>query len=203
MGREGKRWWRAAAVVAAIGLTVAGAGCGDDDSNAGDGGEAGNAASPEAADTADTVCTMLRDWNNDLGDVMNATSQAITDDDDPATANDVLLDGFDEMIRLAEQHRNEVDDLDLPDIAQRDELVDELAGRADESIAVLEEEREAAADLPPITLEQQRSALGGAFTGVERALSVVEPRIGEYDEDLQRAFAADEGCAHVVQPTGP
>lgn len=182
-------------LVAAV--VIAAAGCGD---GGGDGG--GGSASPEAAETADTVCTMLRDWNNDLGDVINATSRTITDQDDPTTANDVLLGAFDEMIRLAEQHRTQVDELDLPDVAQADQLIDELADRADESIAVLHEERDEAAELDPITLDGQRSALGLAFTGVERALSVVEPRIGAYDADLQRAFAADEGCEHVVQPTG-
>ncbi|HEY8524871.1 MAG TPA: hypothetical protein VIL48_07920 [Acidimicrobiales bacterium] len=187
-----RAWWIAVATVLVV------AACGGDD----DGGDEGSAPSPEAAETADTVCTMLRDWNNDLGNVLNATSQTITDQDDPTTANGVLLVGFDEMIELAEQHRREVSELELPDVPQRDELLAELAEGADESLAVLEEERADAAELPPITPEEQRGALGGAFTGVERALSVIEPRIGAYDEDLQRAFADDEGCRHVVQPTG-
>jgi hypothetical protein len=182
--------------VAAVALAAATA-CGGDD-----GGTEGSAASSEAVETADIVCTMLRDWNNDLGDVINTTSQTITDDDDPTTATDVLLDGFDEMIRLAELHRRQVDELDLPAVAQRDQLIDELATRAEDSIDVLHEERDEAAELGPISVDEQRGALGGAFTGVERALSVVEPRIGAYDQDLQQAFAADEGCEHVIQPTG-
>lgn len=190
---------RRAGWVAAAAVLVLAAACGGDDD--GDSGSDDD-PSPEAAQTADTVCTMLRDWNNDLGDVINGASQTITDQDDPATANGVLLDGFDEMIELAEEHRRQVDELELPDVPQRDELLAELADRADESVTVLEEERAQAAELPPITADEQRAALGGAFTGVERALSVVEPRLGAYDEDLQQAFAADEGCAHVIQPTG-
>jgi hypothetical protein len=158
------------------------------------------AASPEAAETADMVCTMLRDWNNDLGDVVNSTSQTITDQDDPSTANGVLLDGFDEMIRLAEQHRGQVDELRLPAVDERDRLVEELTEGADESIDVLHEERAEAAELGPIDVDEQRSALGGAFTGVERALSVIEPEIEAYDADLRRAFEDDEGCMHVIQP---
>ncbi len=192
MHGERMRW--VAGVIAVVALGAAG--CGDDD----DGGQ-GNAPSPEAAETADRVCTMLRDWNNDLGDVINSTSQTITDQDDPRTAKGVLLNGFDEMIRLAEQHRREVDDLRLPAVDQRDRLVDELKDGADESIDVLHDERAHAAELPPITVEEQRSALGGAFTGVERALSVIEPEMEAYDQDLQHAFASNEGCRHVIQPT--
>jgi hypothetical protein len=189
------RWVAGLFVIAA----VVAAGCGgDDDSD--EGGDTAAAASPEAAETAEAVCTMLRDWNNDLGDVINTTSQTITDEDDPSTANDVLLDGFDQMIRLAEQHREEVDELQLPAVDERDRLVEELAEGADESIDVLHEEKAEAAELGPIDVDEQRSALGGAFTGVERALSVIEPEIERYDADLQRAFENDEGCVHVIQP---
>jgi hypothetical protein len=185
--RGDKVWWVTGMfVIAAIGA----AGCGGDDGDNGD----------EAAETADAVCTMLRDWNNDLGAVINSTSRRITDEDDPRTANGVLLDGFDEMIRLAEQHRRQVDELQLPAVEERDRLVDELAEGADESIDVLGEERADAAELAPIDVDEQGAALGGLFTGVERALSVIEPEIGRYDADLRRAFEDDEGCAHVIQP---
>jgi hypothetical protein len=39
-----------------------------------------------SAETATAVCGMLRQWNNEIGDVLNRTSDAITDADDPATA---------------------------------------------------------------------------------------------------------------------
>ena len=43
--------------------------------------------------------------------------------------------------------------------------------------------------------------LGSAFIALERAGSLVEPEIGTYeDEDLKAAFAADDGCEHVIQP---
>ncbi|HLM63188.1 MAG TPA: hypothetical protein VK306_02730 [Acidimicrobiales bacterium] len=175
---------------------VAAAGCGDDDDNGGE-----TTAGADAA-AADAVCTLLRGWNDDYGEVLNATSQTITDEDDPATATDVLVGGFDELIAIGEDHVTEVDELDLPAIAERDALLDELRAGAERSIAVLREEREEAAALGPIEVADQRGALGGAFTGVERATSVFEPRIAAYGDDLQRAFAADPGCAHVVQPTG-
>jgi len=175
---------------------VAAAGCGDDDDDDGETRAGGDAAA------ADAVCTLLRGWNDDYGEVLNATSQTITDEDDPATATDVLVGGFDELIAIGEDHVTEVDELDLPAIAERDALLDELRAGAERSIAVLREEREEAAALGPIEVADQRGALGGAFTGVERATSVFEPRIAAYGDDLRRAFAAEPGCTHVVQPTG-
>jgi hypothetical protein len=154
-----------------------------------------------AAETATTVCGMLRRWNNDIADSINGTSDAITDADDPATAPGVLRDGFDDLIRLAEDHRSEVDELVLPVSDESDRLVEELRGGADDAVAALEEERADIEDLPTIEVSEQRGALGTAFIAVERAGAVVEPAIGTYDdEELKAAFAADDGCEHVIQP---
>lgn len=153
-----------------------------------------------AAETADTVCSLLRDWNNDMGDVINATSQAITDDDDPTTANAELADGFDQLVAVAEARRAQIDTLDLPAGRDRAALLDELRAGADESIAILEDELDDIAELAPITVERQGGALGGAFVTVEGALAVIEPRAGAYSDELRAAFTDDEGCRHVVQP---
>jgi hypothetical protein len=154
-----------------------------------------------AAETATSVCGMLRRWNNDIADSINGTSDAITDADDPATAPGVLRDGFDDLIRLAENHRSEVDELVLPVSDERDRLVEELRNGADEAVAALQEERADIEDLPAVDVSEQRGVLGTAFIAVERAGSVVEPAIGTYDdEELKAAFAADEGCEHVIQP---
>ena len=154
-----------------------------------------------ATETAETVCGMLRRWNNDLSETLNATSQSITDDDDPATAGGVLVAGFDDMIDLATSHREEVDDLDLPASTERDALLAELAAGADESVAVLRAERSEAENLSTVEVADQRGVLGAAFIGVERATSVLEPSIGAYDDEaLREAFATDEGCEHVIQP---
>jgi hypothetical protein len=179
-----------AAVLAAAAL--GGGACGDD----------GGTSDDDAAATADAVCSLLRRWNDEIGDVMDATSQSITDDDDPTTANGVLVGGFDDMIEVAEGHVDEVDELSLPDVADRDQLVADLRAGAEESQAVLVEERDEAAALGPIGVEQQRGALGGALTGVERATSVLEPQVTRYDEVLQQAFADNDGCSNVIQPAG-
>jgi hypothetical protein len=180
----------AAAVLALGAAVVAGAGCG-----------ASRPTSTEAAaaETAETVCATLRRWNNELTDLFNATSQQITDDDDPDTAGDVLVAGFDEMIAVAEAHVAEAEDLVLP-AEWGDDLRAELTAGAEESLAVLEEERAQAADLPPIEIDDQGGAIGGASVGLERATSVLEPQAGAYDAVLGEAFTADEGCEHVIQP---
>ena len=154
-----------------------------------------------SSETAAVVCGMLRRWNNDIADSINGTSDAITDADDPATAPQVLRDGFDDLIRLAEDHRSEVEELALPVSNERDRLVEELRGGADEAVAALEEERADIEDLPAIEVSEQRGVLGTAFIAVERAGSVVGPAIASYDdEELKTAFAADDGCEHVIQP---
>ncbi|HET6664602.1 MAG TPA: hypothetical protein VFG94_10105 [Acidimicrobiales bacterium] len=184
---------RAAAVIAGVtAIAAVVSACGDSEPTTRE------AASSE---TATVVCGMLRRWNNDMADVINGTSDAITDADDPGTAPGMLRDGFDDLIRLAEDHRAEVDDLELPVSDERDRLLEELRGGADKAIAVLEEERADIEDLPPVAVSEQRGVLGTAFITLERAGSVVEPAIGRYDdEELKAAFAADDGCEHVIQP---
>jgi hypothetical protein len=185
--------FRTAATIAAVAAAVAlASACGDS-----------KPTSREAAsaETATAVCGMLRRWNNEMGDTLNSTSDAITDADDPETAPGVLRDGFDDLIRLAEAHQGEVDELELPASNERDRLLEELGDGADEAVAALEEERADIEDLASIEVSDQRGVLGTAFITAERAGAVVEPAIGTYeDEDLKAAFAADDGCEHVIQP---
>lgn len=185
---------RAAARFAAAAVcTTALAACGDDGAT--------STSREDAAATAAEVCEVLRAWNNELGDSLNATSSTITDADDPTTANAVLLDGWDALIAIAETHVTEAAELDLPDTAAREDLGAELTEGAEEALAVLRDERDDIADLPPITVDEQRGALGGAFIALENAHSQVEPGIGAYeDARIRAAFAAEPGCEHVVQP---
>jgi hypothetical protein len=165
--------------------------CGDDD------------ASPQedAADTAARVCALLVDWSDDLTVSVTATSQTITDADDPDTANDVLLGGYDELIELAQDHVEQAGDLDLPDNDNSDRLVDELEAGAERSVEELERGRAEAAELEPIDVDGQAGALGGAMNVVESAKSVVEPVIAAYDDEVfQQAFVDEPDCLHVIQP---
>jgi hypothetical protein len=184
---------RLAAVLSAATLVLAASACGDDGGD--DGGSEG-----AAAETAAAVCGMLRGWSNELAESLNDTSQAVTDDDDPATANQVLLDGWDALIAIAEEHVTEAEQLELPDTDARDQLVSDLTAGAEQAVTELQDERVGLEALPPITIEAQGGALGGAFTSLEKADSVVEPAIGGYDDDeIRTAFADEPDCRHVIQ----
>jgi hypothetical protein len=184
-------WTLGAAVAAGAALTTATAGCG-----------ASKPTSAEAAatETADQVCTLLRGWDNELSSSLNATSKSVTDDDDPATANRVLLDGFDELIDIANEHKDEAADLRLPGGPERDRIIEEIQAGTAKGIGELEDQKDDIAALPPITIADQAGALGGAFISLEKTQAAVEPRIELYDDPLlKEAFAANEGCAQVVQ----
>jgi hypothetical protein len=184
--------WGTVIAAVAVAVSMVAAGCG-----------ASLPTSSEAAatETATTVCGMLRDVNNELAASLNATSDAITDDDDPETAPRMLRDGFDDLIVIAEAHVTEVDELDLPFSSARDALVDDLRSGAEESVTELEDERDALAGLDPVEIDEQAGVLGGAFTSLEKAVSVLEPQIGAYgDDELIAAVAAEDTCRHVIQP---
>jgi hypothetical protein len=175
-------------------LTATLTACGDDD-------DGSSSSEDRAAETAAAVCGLLVDWSNDLTDTMNATSKTVTDADDPATAGPDLIAGIDEMIDQAHDHVDQARDLDIPDIADHDALVDELAAGAEESVTELEEGRAEVEALPPIDVSGQPGAIGGVLNTVESAKSVVEPDIGAYDDaDLQQAFRDEPDCTHVIAP---
>lgn len=180
-----------AAAAAAV-LTVAAAGCGD---------SLPTSTEAAAADTATAVCGLLREWSNELAGSLNDTSDAITAEDDPAGAPDMLRDGYDELIAIAADHRAQVDELDLPADDARAEIVDDLRTGADEAIAELEAHRDELDDLEAVEVDDQSGVLGGAFTNLEKAQSVVEPQVGAYADDaVLTAFADEPTCTHVIQP---
>jgi hypothetical protein len=158
------------------------------------------ASEAAVADTAEEVCALLRRWDNEFTERVNATTGQITDEDDASTANGILLAGFDDLIAIGEAHRQEAEDLRLPYTAERGRLVAEVQEGTATAIELLEAQREEIEDLPPIEVDDQGGALSGALLAVEGAVSAVEPRIELYDdEDLRDAFRDNPGCDHVVQ----
>jgi hypothetical protein len=157
-------------------------------------------AETAAADTAEQVCGLLRGWSNEMAASLNATSDAITADDDPATADDVLLDGFDDLIAIAEEHVTEAGEIDLPASGDRDRLAADLRAGAEAAVDELESQRAEIEDLPPIEVDDQQGVMGGAFVSLEKAQSLVEPEIVGYDdEEVRAAFNAEPTCEHVIQ----
>jgi hypothetical protein len=151
-------------------------------------------------ETADRVCDMLRGWYNDLSTSVNATMDTITDQDDPTTANGILLDGWDDLLALAHAHEQQAADLTLPYSPDRARLLADLRDGAAAATARLESERTDIENAAPITVDQQGGTLAGAELAIEGARAEFEPPVEEYDDAaLLRAFADDDGCDHVVQ----
>src|SRR4029453_16319318 len=92
-------------------------------------------------ETADQVCRMLRGWYDDLSTSVNATMATITDQDDPTTANGILLDGWDDLLTLSHSHEQQAADLTLPYRAPRAQLLAALQDGAAAATARLESER--------------------------------------------------------------
>ena len=154
-----------------------------------------------ATETSDAVCDLRRGWYNDLSTSINATMGTITDDDDPTTANDVLLAGWDDLIAIAQDHEQEAASFTLPYGRDRARLLADLQGGSADATARLEAERTDIEDAPPITVDRQGDTLAGAELAIEPARSAAEPPISEYDDsELRQAFADNDGCDHVVQP---
>jgi hypothetical protein len=150
--------------------------------------------------TAEEVCDLLRRWYNEFSERVNSASDRVTEDDDPTTANGVLLAGFDDLIAMAEDHEAEAAELTLPYTAERAKLLAELREGTEAATELLEAEREEIEALPPIEVDDQGGALGSALLAVEGARSAVEPRVELYDDEaLRDAFENNPGCDHVVQ----
>ena len=154
-----------------------------------------------ASETADQVCDLLRGWYNDLSISVNATVGTITDEDDPTTANDILLDGWDDLIAIAQGHEQEASAFTLPYSPDRARLLADLQEGSAAATARLEDERADIEDAPPITVDRQGDTVAGAELAIEAARSAAEPPVAQYaDAALRQAFADNDGCDHVVQP---
>jgi len=174
-----------------IPILIAALGCG-----------ASKPSSEDAAvtETADQVCRMLRGWYDDLSTSVNATMATITDQDDPTTANGILLDGWDDLLTLSHSHEQQAADLTLPYSAHRAQLLADLQDGAAAATARLESERTDIENAAPITVARQGGTLAGAELAIEGARAAFEPPVEDYhDADLLEAFADNDGCDHVVQ----
>ncbi|HEY7071570.1 MAG TPA: hypothetical protein VH479_15690 [Acidimicrobiales bacterium] len=152
------------------------------------------------AETADRVCDMLRGWYNDLSTSVNATMETITDQDDPTTANGILLNGWDDLLTLSQAHEQQAAELTLPYSADRARLLADLQDGAAAATDRLESERTDIENAAPITVDQQGGTLAGAELAIEGARALFEPPVEDYgNAALLQAFADNDGCDHVVQ----
>lgn len=95
-----------------------------------------------------------------------------------------------------------VDELELPDTAERDDRRAEMAAGADASLAELTDEQERFAEAADtVTEDDTFGRVGQFFNSIEKVDSLVEPVIARYGRiEFQRAFLNEPRCEHVIQP---
>lgn len=162
----------------------------------------GSTGQPDAdAVTAATLCGWLVTADSRLGDVANDAVAGISAAT-PAARHRAIMAGYDAAIRVAEDLPAQLDDLDLPDVPERQRLVAEVDAGAGAAVAELSDEREVfAARDPAVADEDVFGIVGQFFNGFEKAMSALEPDLSrDARPELQAAFLGEESCQFVVQP---
>jgi hypothetical protein len=184
--------WR---VLLGSAIALAGAGCGDDPD--------GSPTVPDdtAASAALVVCSDLRAFANDLVRIANDAVAGISSLQS-RERTDVLLEGFDAALAVAETRRSQVAALPLPDdLAHVDDLRAELRVGAVSAVEELTDERATfEREVPEVTDDDVSGRVGQFFNAFEKAMSVTEPALAGYDdESFAQAFIDEPSCRHVVQ----
>jgi hypothetical protein len=149
---------------------------------------------------AATLCGALRDHTNDLVDVANDTAAGIYDYS-PTERVARVETGYAEADDSLTAWTDTVRALDLPDVAEAEDLRADLLDGIDQGHAEIDDERvsfaETYATMPD---EEVRGAIGFWFNSIEKVMSVSEPAIATYDRKaLERAFLDEPSCRHVTQ----
>jgi hypothetical protein len=181
--------WRGALLAAVAAL----ASCGDD-----------AAPSPDQQhDTAmaTALCGALRDQTNELVRIANRAVAGI-EGKSPQERFEAIDSGFVEAHAAATTFAEDVETLELPDVAERDSLRQQVAEGAEQAVAEVTDERELFEQTGPTVEDADtRGRVGEFFNSIEKVMSVVEPSIATYDRRaLQEAFLAEPTCSHVIQP---
>lgn len=149
------------------------------------------------------VCDHLIRFVNREVAVANEMATEITQATDPAARRARLLVGWDRVISEARAHLQRTAALQLPVSRDATALWGELQLGAAAAVVTLEARR---ADLEAFGAFEESSepgVIGTAFTGIEKAFSLVEPAVFRYEHRaLREAFDEEPTCAHVVQWTG-
>ena len=180
--------WRGALLAAAAAL----ASCGDD-----------TASPDQQQDTAmaTALCGALRDQTNELVRIANRAVAGI-EGKSPQERFEAIDSGFVEAHAAATTFADDVETLELPDIAERDSLRQQVAEGAEQAIDEVTDERGLFEQTGPTVEDADtQGRVGEFFNSIEKVMSVVEPTIATYDRrELQEAFLDEPTCAHVIQP---
>jgi hypothetical protein len=177
--------------VGGVAVLVSLAGCGSD---------APRSTEPtNDSDVARTVCDAIRGFDNGLVDATNESVAGIAalSPDERRTALD---DGLTAVVAVVEQWRESIAGLQIPDVAEADQLRDQLASGADEALAELTDQATQAAGAGPVADDDVQGQVGIWFNSIEKVMSVSEPKIFVLERtELKQAFLDEPNCRNVIQ----
>ncbi len=161
--------------------------------------DASEVSQADDAAAALVVCTHLVDTQTQLEVIANDALEGISLAAPDERAGP-LAAGYDRAIARVQELMATVDELELPDIPERRQILDELAAGLDAAVVELEDERADFED-GPIEDAEVFGMAGRYLNGYEKTVASMETALEDYPRrQLQEAFMAERTCEFVVQP---
>jgi len=149
---------------------------------------------------AATLCGALRDHTNDLVRIANDTAAGINDLT-PTERVERVETGYAQADDSVAGWGDAVRSLDLPAVAEAEDLRADLLKGVEEGHAEIDDERRAFAETYSTMPDGEvRGAMGFWLNSIEKVMSVSEPAIATYERRaLEEAFLDEPTCRHVIQ----
>ena len=149
---------------------------------------------------ARTVCDELRDFNDELVDIVNGSVAGIAslpaDERGPAIAA-----GLEHADKALTGWGDRISTMELPELDEAEIVRVQLASGATLGTDELDDQRTAMADRPDrIDDRDVQGAVGEWFNSIEKVMSVVEPEIFKLERrEVKQAFLDEPACRNVIQ----
>jgi hypothetical protein len=146
------------------------------------------------------TCDALRDFDNGVVDIVNdsvAGISALPADQRPQQ----LVAGIAATTEAVDAWEAQIDSIELPDLAEADDLRRQLRQGAAEARAELED-RAAEWANPPSAIpdDEVQGEVGIWFNTIEKVMSVSEPEIFTFERaEFKQAFLDEPHCRNVIQ----
>jgi hypothetical protein len=162
---------------------------------------AGCSENSQDAETASILCNELRALNNRIVDHVNGSVEGINEQSADARL-DRIVQGADEVAAELQAWDRRIDAIELPEIAERAELREELHDGVDAALAELDDQRRAFESGPSSVPDNEIQGVVGAwFNAIEKVFSVSEPQIFRFERtEFKQAFLDEPDCRNVIQP---
>jgi hypothetical protein len=161
---------------------------------------AGCGDNSQDAETAATLCNELRALDNRIVDHVNGSVEGINEQSADARL-DRIVQGVDEVAAELQAWDRRIDAIELPEIAERAELREELHAGVDAALAELEDQRRAFESGPSSVADDEvQGVVGIWFNAIEKVFSVSEPEIFRFERtEFKQAFLDEPDCRNVIQ----